>query len=504
MMAKKSKTSKESEDLSSADLGITPAPARTTKKKSTAKKTTPKSKKSTAKKSATKKSTTKKTSTKKSTAKKTTKKKTSKKKSSKKEEFIQSSVNVGMVGHVDHGKTTLVKSLSGTWTERYSDEQNRGITIKLGYAETKVMECPNCGLITSENLANKERKSKKDPKGMCPNCQTALDFRRRISFVDAPGHEILMATMLSGASLMDGAVLLVAANEKCPQPQTREHLAALEIAKIDNIIIIQNKIDAVGKKGTLEHYDQIKEFVKGTIAEKAPIIPVSAIFDANVDKVVEAIEKYIPSPDLDDESDFLFNVARSFDVNRPGTEIQDLKGGVVGGSIISGVVEVGDEIEIRPGIKDTESGKYLPVITKIQSIYEGPHSLDSARPGGLIAFGTSLDPANTRTDQLIGSVIGAVGTLPDVQMTVQIEVHLLDTVLGAEEEIKVLPVKMNELLMIVVGTSLSAGTVSKIGKKNVVTLKLKRPICGIDGSIAAISRRINNRFRLIGYGYLVN
>ncbi|MHA1674184.1 MAG: translation initiation factor IF-2 subunit gamma, partial [Promethearchaeota archaeon] len=295
-----------------------------------------------------------------------------------------------MVGHVDHGKTTLVKALSGTWTERYSDEQNRGITIKLGYAETVVMECPNCHTVISENLANLARKSKKDPKGMCPNCQTKLEFRRRVSFVDAPGHEILMATMLSGASLMDGAVLLIAANEKCPQPQTREHLAALEIAKIDNIIIVQNKIDAVGKEGTLEHYNQIKEFIKGTIAENAPIIPVSAIFDANVDKVVEAIEENIPSPDLDDESDFLFNVARSFDVNRPGTDIQELKGGVVGGSIISGVVEVGDEIEIRPGIKDTESGKYLPVITKIQSIYEGPHSLDSARPGGLIAFGTSL------------------------------------------------------------------------------------------------------------------
>ncbi len=515
MAKKKKKAVVDHDDISVEDLGIKKEKKVTKKstkkatskkkssKKATAKKTT--SKKSNAKKTSVKKSTSKTkraTSKKTSTTKKSTRKKTAKK-STKKQEFIQSSCNVGLVGHVDHGKTTLVKSLSGTWTERYSDEQNRGITIKLGYAETVILECPNCHLLISENLANKARKSKKDPKGMCPNCQIPLEFRRRLSFVDAPGHEILMATMLSGASLMDGAILLVAANEDCPQPQTREHLAALEIAKIENIIIVQNKIDSVGRERTLEHYRQIKAFVKGTIAENAPIIPVSAIFDANVDKVVEAIEKYIPSPDLDDESDFLFNVARSFDVNRPGTKIDELKGGVIGGSIISGVVHVGDEIEIRPGIKDPETGKYLPVITQVASIYESSHSLESARPGGLIAFGTLLDPATTRTDQLIGSVVGTVGTLPEIKTTIQIETHLLDTVLGAEEEIKVQPIKNNELLMIVVGTSLSAGVVTKIGKKNVVTLKLKRPLCAMEGSITAISRRINNRFRLIGYGYLM-
>ncbi|MHA1777294.1 MAG: translation initiation factor IF-2 subunit gamma [Promethearchaeota archaeon] len=521
MAKKKKKAVANQDDLSMEDLGITPkepvkktsvkksTSKKTSAKKSSAKKTTSKKtsqKKTTSKKKSPRKTTKKTSSSKKSTSKKTTSKssKLSSIKSSENQDFIQSSCNVGLVGHVDHGKTTLVKALSGTWTERYSDEQNRGITIKLGYAETVIMECPQCHLVLTEELANKARKSKKDPKGRCPECGVPLEFRRRISFVDAPGHEILMATMLSGASLMDGAILLIAANEDCPQPQTREHLAALEIAKIENIIIVQNKIDSVSKERIIEHYHQINDFIKGTIAENAPIIPVSSIFDANVDKVIEAIEKYIPSPDLDDESDFLFNVARSFDVNRPGTLIQDLKGGVIGGSIVSGVVHVGDDIEIKPGLKDPETGKYHPVITKVASIYEGSHPLEMARPGGLIAFGTLLDPSNTRTDQLIGSVVGAVGTLPDVKMTVQIETHLLDTVLGAEEEIKVQPIKNNELLMIVVGTSLSAGVVTKIGKKNVVTLKLKRPLCAVEGSITAISRRIKNRFRLIGYGYIVN
>ncbi len=506
MMAKKKKKNNSAEEeLSENDLGLPKKKISkkktTTKKKSTAKKTVTK-KKSVTTTSTSKKTTSKKVNNKKTTTKKkSTKKKTTTKKTS---SFIQSSCNVGLVGHVDHGKTTLVKALSGTWTERYADEINRGITIKLGYAEAAIMLCPKCNKILAEAVANNMRKSKKDPKGHCPDCGEKLDFKRRISFVDAPGHEILMATMLSGASLMDGAVLLIAANETCPQPQTREHLAALEIAKIKNIIIVQNKVDSITREEALANYNEIKTFIKGTIAENAPIIPCSAIFNANIDKITELIEDKIKSPnfeDLDDE-DFLFFIARSFDVNRPGADIQELKGGVIGGCIVSGQINVGDPIEIRPGLKNPETGKYKPVETIINSIYEGNHSLEFARAGGLIAFGTELDPSNTRTDQLIGNVVGTPGTLPDVKTVVDIEVHLLDKVLGAEEEINVMPIRKNELLMIVTGTSLSAGAVSKLGKHNTVTLSLKRPICALTGSIVAISRRINNRFRLIGYGYL--
>jgi translation initiation factor 2 subunit 3 len=487
-MAKKKKSKKAKEDkINADDLGI--------------KKPEPK-KKTSAVKSKVKKSSTK---SKKTSKKSTSVKKTSKKKKTTskrdKNEFIQSETNVGLVGHVDHGKTTLVKALSGIWTERYADEVNRGITIKLGYAETEIMECPKCEMKITLNYANVMRKSKKDQKGLCPDCGAKLEFSRRLSFVDAPGHEILMATMLSGASLMDGALLLIAANESCPQPQTREHLAALEIAKIENIIIIQNKVDAVGKKRALEHFKEIENYVKGTIAENAPIIPVSAIFNANIDIIVKKMEEIIPTPELDEDSDFMFNVARSFDVNKPGSEIDDLTGGVVGGSIISGNVSLEDEVEIRPGYKN-ENGKYSPIITTVKSIYEGRNQLKHAHAGGLLALGTDLDPSLTRTDQLIGNIVGAPGTLPDIKYNAAIEAHLLDKVLGAEEDIAVQPLKKNELLMIVVGTMTSAGTITKIGKKNTVHLNLKRPICAMEGSIVAISRRIKNRFRLIGYGYL--
>ncbi|MCK4286733.1 MAG: translation initiation factor IF-2 subunit gamma, partial [Candidatus Lokiarchaeota archaeon] len=280
----------------------------------------------------------------------------------------QAECNIGLVGHVDHGKTTLVKSLTGDWTDRHSEEQERGISIKLGYSNATILYCPVCDEYTTAHLIEQKR-AKGQPRFTCQKCEENLEFKRNISFVDAPGHEILMATMLSGASLMDGACLLIAADEKCPQPQSREHLAALNIAGIKNIIIIQNKIDAVSREQAVENYNQIKEFVKGTIAQNAPIIPVSAVFGANLNLVVRAFEEIIKSPEVHEDEEFQFLVARSFDINRPGTQINDLNGGVIGGSVLKGKIKVGEEIEIRPGLRI--KNKYNPIRTKIVSISQG-------------------------------------------------------------------------------------------------------------------------------------
>ena len=108
----------------------------------------------------------------------------------------------------------------------------------------------------------------------CPVCGGTGTPFRSVSFVDAPGHETLMATMLSGSALMDGAMLVISTTEKCPQPQTKEHLMALGLVGIRKIVIVQNKIDVVSQKEAIDNYQQIKAFVKGTIAENAPIIPV--------------------------------------------------------------------------------------------------------------------------------------------------------------------------------------------------------------------------------------
>ena len=119
---------------------------------------------------------------------------------------------------------------------------------------------------------------------------------RHISFVDCPGHDILMATMLNGAAVMDGALLLVAGNETCPQPQTSEHLAAVEIMRLKHIIILQNKIDLVQENAAANQYDAICKFIQGTIADGAPVIPISAQLKYNIDVVCEYICKKIPVP----------------------------------------------------------------------------------------------------------------------------------------------------------------------------------------------------------------
>jgi len=412
----------------------------------------------------------------------------------------QAECNIGLVGHVDHGKTTLVSALTGDWTDRHSEEQERGISIKLGYSNATILYCPECDNYFTLHMVEEARK-KGEPRYHCPDCKGSLEFKRNISFVDAPGHEILMATMLSGASLMDGACLLIAADESCPQPQTREHLAALNIAGIQNIIIIQNKIDSVSREEVIENFKQIREFVRGTVAENAPIIPTSALFGANVDTVVKAFEEYIPTPQLNEDEDFQFLVARSFDINRPGRDIEELKGGVIGGSVLKGMISVGEEIEIRPGLRDKDH--YKPLKSKVISISQGKNLLEEAHPGGLIGIGTQLDPALTKGDSLIGHIAGRPDKLPKTINLVKLEVHLLDRVLGSEDQIKVHELKHNERLLLVVGTEKTGGVVSKILKDH-YEIQLNPPICPPGDSIFAISRIINRRYRLIGYGMQLN
>lgn len=401
----------------------------------------------------------------------------------------QPEVNIGVVGHVDHGKTTLVQALTGIWTARHSEELKRAMTIKLGYADGDIYECPNLP----------------EPDRYCtePKSENVV-YRRSVSYVDAPGHEVLMATMLSGAALMDGAMLVIAANEPCPQPQTREHFAALEIIGVRNLIVVQNKVDVVSKEQALKNYEQIRNFLKGTWAENAPVIPVSALHKANIDALLMAIEKYIPTPERDLASPPLMFVVRSFEVNRPGTPPKDLVGGVVGGSLLRGVLKVGDEIEIKPGIRIRSGMKeeYIPLTTEVVSIRFGRYSYDEAKPGGLVAVGTNLDPSLTKSDRLVGNVLGKVGTVPDPVKQVTIEYRLLERVLGTKELIKVVPLSRGERLMITAGAAVTLGIVTKLGKETVEVM-LRRPIVVWNGMRVALSRQVLGRWRLVGWGKVV-
>ncbi len=402
------------------------------------------------------------------------------------------SVNIGVVGHVDHGKTTLVNALTGTWTDRHSEEIKRGISIRLGYADATFYRCSSCqGSDAYSTNPN------------CPVCGTNGTAFRSISFVDAPGHETLMATMLSGSALMDGAMLVISASERCPQPQTKEHLMALELVGINKIVIVQNKIDVVSQKAAIENYQQIKDFIKGTIAENAPIIPVSAQKGINMEALIQALDATIPEPTRDPNAEPVMLIARSFDVNKPGCNWKEVKGGVIGGSLIRGVLREGEEIEIRPGrqLQVENRIKWEPITTTITSINAGSTKVVEATPGGLLGVGTKLDPALTKSDALAGQVVGHIGKLPTVWDRIRCRVTLMERVVGATSELAIEPLKHNEPLMLSVGTAVTVGIVTNT-KKDIVEIQLKRPVSAELEARIAISRQVGARWRLIGMGIL--
>lgn len=405
---------------------------------------------------------------------------------------IQSEINIGLVGHVDHGKTTLTKALSGIWTDTHSEETKRGISIRLGYADITFRRCTDCPEPQCYTTAE-----------ICENCGKETQLLRKVSFVDSPGHETLMATMLSGAAIMDGAVLVIAANEPCPQPQTKEHLMALDVIGVTDVIVVQNKIDIVSKERAIESYKEIKEFVKGTCAEDAPIIPVSAQQGANIDILIETIQEKMRTPRRSLRKAARMYVARSFDINKPGCKPTKIQGGVIGGSLVQGKLKVGDEIEIKPGIQVKKKGKteWISLYSEITGLVAADEAVEEVGPGGLIGVGTKLDPALTKADSLSGSVAGKPGTLPPIMHEFTMKTKLLERVVGTKEERDVDPIKSSEPLMINIGTTTTIGVVKSARKKE-VDVKLKLPVCAEEGQRVALSRRVGARWRLIGYGII--
>ncbi|CAH8646155.1 unnamed protein product [Schistosoma bovis] len=420
----------------------------------------------------------------------------------------QATINIGTIGHVAHGKTTVVRAISTVHTIRHKNELIRNITIKLGYANAKIYKCNSEACIRP--ACYRSFGSATDDSLPCPRpgCDGTLTLLRHVSFVDCPGHDILMATMLNGAAVMDAALLLIASNETCPQPQTSEHLAAVEIMQLKYIIILQNKIDLIKESQAREQYSQILRFIQGTVAQGAPVVPISAQLKYNIDVVCDYIVNHIPVPVRDFTSAPRLIVIRSFDVNKPGCEVDDLQGGVAGGSILRGVLKVGQKIEIRPGLvsKDSETGGVTcrPIISCIVSLFAEQNDLAYAVPGGLIGVGTKIDPQLCRADRLVGHVLGQVGTLPDIYVELEISFFLLRRLLGVRTEgdqkgAKVQKLSKNEVLMVNIGSLSSGGCVIAV-KGDLAKIRLNSPVCTQVDEKIALSRRVERHWRLIGWG----
>lgn len=422
----------------------------------------------------------------------------------------QATLNIGTIGHVAHGKSTVVKAISGIQTIRFKDELVRNITIKLGYANAKIYKCDG-----PDNEVGQFRSKSSNWPDEFEEDGKIWRLQRHVSFVDCPGHDILMATMLNGAAVMDAALLLIAGNETCPQPQTSEHLAAIEIMRMENVIILQNKVDIVKPSDAVENMNQIKNFVEGTVAGKAPIIPISAVLKYNVDVVCEYIVRTIPRPIRNFVATPRLIIIRSFDVNKPGDEVKSLKGGVAGGSILEGVLRVNDEIEVRPGITSRNAeGKVqcTPIYSRIVSLYAEHNELQYAVPGGLIGVGTMIDPTLTRADRLVGQVLGLRDRLPEVFIEIKISYYLLKRLLGVKtadgsKQAKVAKLKVGESLLLNIGSTTTGGVVSKVdeGNESKATAKitLTSPVCTKEREKIALSRRIDKHFRLIGWGEIL-
>lgn len=438
-----------------------------------------------------------------------------------KDKFLQPDINIGLVGHIDHGKTTLLWRLSGKWADVHSEELKRGITIKLGYANAYIRECKNknCKKLTYSDK--------------CPRCNSETKILRHVSFVDAPGHKMLMASMLGGAAIIDAALLVIAANETFPQPQTKEHFLALNAKKVKNIILIQNKIDLVSKEQAYEQYKQIVEFFRNQGILNISIIPCSAIQDVNIDLIYKEILR-LPKPQRNIDVKPIFFVVRSFDVNLPGADIKELKGGVVGGALKQGKLKVGNEIVIKPGLTITKEvqhkkiTEYRELTAKIISLRSTDVNLQEALPYGNLAVQTSLDPYITKSDKLAGCLIGLKDSLPPVTNKIKFNVRLFEKLVGAEKEEKIEEIKMDEFLLLSINTTLTLAKVTSIStnisniknKKNKVYegkderkevekevkeigVELFTPIVSLPDSTIGIARNYKGQWRLIGYGELI-
>lgn len=421
----------------------------------------------------------------------------------------QATINIGTIGHVAHGKTTVVTALTGVSTIRFKNELERNITIKLGYANAKIYRCTNPECPDPECWHSYVSTKEDEPLCERPGCGGRMRLVRHVSFVDCPGHEVLMATMLTGAAVMDAALLLIAANEPCPQPQTCEHLAAIEFMRLKNILVLQNKIDTVDRDAVLKQYGQIVSFVKGTRVEGAPIIPISAQLKHNIDALCRELCRSIPLPVRDFTLPSRMTVVRSFDINLPGAAPKDLAGGIAGGSIIQGVIRIGDEVEIRPGAVIDEDGvkTWVPIFTPVVSLKTECIPLQYAVSGGLIAVGTKMDPSLCKSDALVGNVLGKAGTLPNVYTEIDISFSLLSFLLGVKTEdgkpTKVKKLSVGEEVMVNIGSSGDGAIVSAVAEfngSNFAKLIPRKPVCTMLHEKLAISRRIDRRWRLIGWG----
>lgn len=391
---------------------------------------------------------------------------------------------IGLVGHVANGKTTLVKQLSGVNTKKDSNEIKSGKTIKLGYANCIAWNCEECKEYTTTGGIIDENTN------ACSICTKPMK-RRKISFVDTPGHHSYVSTMIKGATVVDCAIVVTDVRKNELQPQTLEHLAILEAIEVKNILVVQNKIDLVDYEQVKSNYEFLREELKDTVACHAPIIPISAQSGLGLKAVQQYIYemcRFVTIPVNGPAKSI--PIIRSFDVNREGATIDELKGGVIGGTPLGSVpFTIGEVIEVRPGL--IKGRTFQPLKTQIRSLFSETESCERTERGGLYGFGTNLDPSLTKADGLVGSVAGPEGTLPAVITSITMVVN----------RIKDAEISVNNRYKLVIGPIVTEGYCTKRDRRN-FTFELRDPICPITNKCIFYTN--DSACTLLGFGRFGN
>lgn len=398
-------------------------------------------------------------------------------------------INLGFLGSVSDGKSTAVYQLTGTKTQKHSSELKRNITIKPGYANMKIFKDSDNNYYSSNSTKNSYVNDKEE------NCELV----HHLSFVDCPGHHQLILTMLGSIDLMQGAVVVVSAAEPISKkPQLIQHLAAAKLAGLENIIICFNKLDLIPIETAIERKEELDMLLERLEIEPRVIIPTCFSKGIGVNNLLKYIMEIFCPSDIISQEKVQFRTTRSFDVNKPGTSWDKMTGGILGGSLITGKLKVGDNLEIRPGIIGKDSkGKVIctPLKTKLLSIQTDRETVTDILPGGLMGLGTDIDPYYCRNDTLAGNIIGIEGTLPSVYTNINVTYNSTSDFGGSWNP------KVGNIVNLQIGT-LSIDSRLVQYKKKVCSFELSRPVCMDTDSLILISIKEESGLKIVGYGQL--
>ena len=393
--------------------------------------------------------------------------------------------NIGCLGSVSDGKSTAVLELSGVKTQRHSSEKKRNITIKAGYGNMKIWY-------------------KSDGTYETTNSEGYINdaiLVHHLSFVDCPGHQELIIPMMCSVSLMKGAIIVVSAAEPISKkPQLIQHLAAAKMSGLEHLIIIFNKLDLITQETAIKRKEELDELLDKLEIKPQYIIPTVLNKNIGIQNIIKAIIEVFP-PELSKSiitQTTEYRITRSFDINKPGTNWDEIKGGVCGGSLLSGIFKIGDEIEIRPGqYAKKKDGNFtvIPIVTTINSIETDKISIKTLYPGGLSAIGTSIDSYYCVNDKLVGALVGIKGTLPPVYQEIIVNITLMTNFGGTW-----IP-KCNDNVYLQIS---NVNTEAQLVEFNEDTFKFKlsKPCCIIQDSRIFVCCNIDNIIKFVGFGRL--